>query len=64
MNKEISDRIYSNNDIEKAFYMGIETGLSVLERTIGLPRDDQHLILHRIKNMIQENRAAAVMGKP
>lgn len=64
MGKEISERIYFKKDIEKAFNMGIHTGLAVFEISMGLSYDNQKLVLDRMKKMLVEEEVETVMRKP
>ena len=64
MNKEIPEHIYFKHDIDKAFDMGMDTALALFEQTIGMSCDKQRLILKKIKNMLIEDKAGILMGKP
>ncbi len=64
MNKEIPDHIYYKNDIDKAFIMGVDTALSVFEKTIGMSYDKQRHILNSLKNMLIEDKADLLMDRP
>ncbi len=63
MSKEIHEHIYLKHDIDKAFNMGVEAAVAAFERTIGLSRDNQRLVLNRIKDMLLEAKAETVMNK-
>ena len=63
MNREIQEHIYFKNDIDKAFNMGIDTALSIFEKTIGMTHDNQRLLLQKVKNKIMEDNAEVVSSK-
>ena len=49
MNEKHSEKIYSQEDIAKAFDMGFEAAIIVLEDTIGLSSSTQYKILEKLK---------------
>ena len=49
MNKKLSEKIYYQEDIEKAFDMGFEAAIIFLEDTIGLTSSTQQKILEKLK---------------
>ena len=49
MYKELSEKIYNQEDIAKAFDMGFEAAIIFLEDTIGLTSSTQYKILEKLK---------------
>ncbi len=56
MTGEISERLYKKEDIEKAYDMGLENAIMVLEKSIGLPVKGQREMINMLKRMRNENR--------
>ena len=50
---------YSKRDIDKAYAMGLESAVVVLEKSIGLSPSDQRYILDRLKESIIDDKVAA-----
>ena len=63
MKEEIPQLIYAEEDIEKAFDMGLQTGLAVFGSSLGLSYESQKLILDKMKDSLIEDRAAVVMNR-
>ena len=61
MNKESSEHIYIKKDIDKAFNMGLETAVSVFEKTIGMPQEKQRIVLNKIKEMLIKDKVEVSM---
>ncbi len=51
-----SERIYRKEDVEKAYDMGLENAILVLEKSIGLSVNGQREMLNMLKRMRNENR--------
>ena len=47
----------------KAFIMGVDTALSVFEKTIGMSYDKQRLVLNSLKNMLIRDKADLFMDR-
>jgi len=60
MGDEYSEYIYSAKDIEKAFDMGLESAVVILEKSIGLSIEGQRHLLERMKNKIMEGKISAL----
>ncbi|GEM_PF-3538857 len=56
MTGEIAEHIYRREDIEKAYDMGLENAILVLEKSIGLSVKGQREMLNMLKRMRNENR--------
>ena len=63
MTKELPNHIYHKEDIDRAFNWGVQTGLAVFEKSLGMSFDNQKYVLDRVKNMLMEDKAAAVLWK-
>jgi stalled ribosome rescue protein Dom34 len=59
MENKYSEYVYSEKDIEKAFNMGVESTLVILEKSIGLSPEGQRHLLERMKNKIMEGKISA-----
>jgi hypothetical protein len=54
--KDLSaQRYYLADDLREAFDMGLDTALFVLEKTAGLPHNDQIEIINLIKQQIEND---------
>jgi hypothetical protein len=53
---------YRLEDLNKAYSLGLETGVSVMEKTIGLPAEDQALLVKKLKRKILNDKIAALRG--
>ncbi|MDM7919278.1 MAG: hypothetical protein QUS12_08950 [Methanosarcina sp.] len=51
-----SEHIYRKEDVEKAYDMGLENAILVLEKSIGLSVNGQKEMLNMLKRMRSENR--------
>jgi hypothetical protein len=49
------DKLYTAEDIMKAFDLGLESGLYALEKSKELPVEDQEYLLEELKKMINAN---------
>ena len=49
MEKSFNGPVYHQEDIEKAFDMGLETAIAVLENTSELSPAKQHMILNKLR---------------
>jgi hypothetical protein len=56
MTEMIAEHIYRKEDIEKAYDMGLENAIMILESSIGLSAKGQREILNMLKRMRSENR--------
>ena len=63
MGKEIPEHIYLKNDIDRAFNMGLETGVALFEKTIGMSQESQRTILNRIKDMLIADKTESAMAR-
>ena len=63
MTKELPEHIYFRNDIDRAFNWGLETGLAVFEKSLGLSFDNQKLVLDKVKRMLAKDKTLIAMGK-
>ena len=60
MGDEYSEYIYSSKDIEKAFDMGMDTALVIMEKSIGLTVEGQRNLLEKMKKKINESKISVV----
>ena len=58
---EYPERTYTEKDINKAFSMGLETAVVILENAILLPPAEQRYLLDQMKKKIIEDKIAAAM---
>ena len=56
MTIKIAEHIYRKEDVEKAYDMGLENAILVLEKSIGLSINGQREMLDMLKRMRSENR--------
>lgn len=56
MTARIAEHLYRIEDIEKAYDMGLENAIMVLEKSIGLSAKGQRELLSMLKRMRNENR--------
>ena len=56
MGEMFSEHIYRKEDIEKAYDMGWESAIMILEKSIGMSVDGQKELLSLLKKMRSENR--------
>ena len=63
MGKEMPEHIYLKHDIDRAFNWGLETGLAVFEKALGLSFDNQKLILDKVKTMLVKDKTLIAIGK-
>lgn len=56
MTIEIAEHIYRKEDVEKAYDMGLENAILVLEKSIGLSAKGQREMLNMLKRIRNENR--------
>ncbi len=56
MAESINEHIYNKRDIEKAYDMGLENAIMILEKSIGLSVSGQIRMLNLLKKMRNENR--------
>jgi hypothetical protein len=56
MTARITEHLYRKEDIEKAYDMGLENAIMVLEKSIGLSAKGQREMLSMLKRMRSENR--------
>ena len=59
---EYPERTYTEKDINKAFSMGLETAVVILENAILLPPAEQRYLLNRMKKKIVDDKIAATLG--
>ncbi|MFC1534399.1 hypothetical protein ACFL7M_13645 [Thermodesulfobacteriota bacterium] len=62
MEDKYSDYVYSKEDIDKAYTMGLESAVVVLEKSIGLSPEGQRYILDRLKNIIEGDKILCVLS--
>jgi len=63
MKKNLSEYLYNQEDIEKAFDMGLETAIAVFENTTGLSPPKQNLILNKLREDRKNIRDILGIGK-
>lgn len=56
MPEELDDYIYKKEDIEKAYDMGWESAIMILEKSIGMSVDGQRELVSLLKKMRSKNR--------
>ena len=56
MGEVFKEHIYKKEDIEKAYDMGWESAITILEKSIGMSVDGQKELLSKLKKMRSENR--------
>ena len=64
MEKKYSEYLYLKEDIDKAFNMGLETAIVVLEKSMALSRTGQRYMLHALKKKIEEGKIFNVINSP
>ena len=57
------EHIYNREDIEKAYDMGLESAIMILEKSIGLSINGQKQMLNMLKRMQSENRIKSFFKK-
>jgi hypothetical protein len=62
MEKQDSQHSYTVEDLNKAYDMGIESAVVVLEKSLGLSPAEQRYLLNRMKMKIIEDKIAAIRG--
>lgn len=62
MSKVTSKHIYMKKDIDKAYYMGLETAMSIFEQTIGMSHEKQRIVLNKIKDRLIKEKVEVVMN--
>ncbi len=63
MAEGFNDHIYKKEDIEKAYDMGWESAIMILEKSIGMSVDGQKELLNMLKKMRFENRLSQIYRK-
>lgn len=63
MGEAFKEHIYKKEDIEKAYDMGWESAIMILEKSIGMSEDGQRELLSMLKKMRSENRVEPFFGK-
>ena len=63
MGKALNEYIYKKEDIEKAYDMGWESAIMILEKSIGMSVDGQKELLSMLKKMRSENRVQSLYRK-
>ena len=63
MGMKNSKTVYSLEDVNKAFAMGLESAIVVLEKSIGLSIDGRHRMIDLLKQRIQQYKVEAAMGE-
>ena len=58
-----NEHIYKKEDIEKAYDMGWESAIMILEKSIGMSVDGQKELLGMLKKMRCENRLSQFYRK-
>lgn len=56
--------VYRRKDLEKAYDMGLENAIIILEKSIGLSVDGQKEMLNSLKKMRDENRIRSMFERP
>lgn len=57
------EHLYKKEDIEKAYDMGWESAIMILEKSIGMSIDGQKELLNMLKKMRCENRLSQLYKK-
>ena len=55
MEQEYIQKIYTVEDIDKAFSMDLETAVFVLENSIGMSNENQRVLIESMKKIINQN---------
>ena len=63
MGEVFKEHIYKKEDIEKAYDMGWESAIMILEKSIGMSVDGQKELLGMLKKMRCENRLSQFYRK-
>ena len=63
MGEVYNEHIYKKEDIEKAYDMGCESAIMILEKSIGMSVDGQKELLGMLKKMRCENRLSQFYRK-
>lgn len=62
MGEKIKERLYTKADLDKAFSMGLERAVPVLEEFINLSRADQWRLIASLKEKIMIDKIAVTMN--
>ena len=62
MENKHSELPYLKIDVEKAYIMGLESAVVVLEKSIGLSPEGQREMVESLKKMIQKEKASINMN--
>ena len=63
MENKYSEHVYSKKDIDKAYIIGLESAVFVLEKSIGLSPEGQREMLESLKEMVQKEKVSVTMSK-
>lgn len=55
-NSNQTTKVYYKDDIDKAYNMGLDAAVVILEKTIGLSSSAQHHVVTEMKQMIIESK--------
>ena len=58
-----SEKIYTVNDLNKAFSMGQEFAVVVLEKSVGLSPKGQRRLIECLKKQIAEDKIKCILAK-
>ncbi|MFC1820693.1 hypothetical protein ACFLZG_06370 [Thermodesulfobacteriota bacterium] len=58
-----SGHTYSSKDLDKAYAMGLETAIVLLEKSIGLSPTEQRQLIETIKEKILKKKVSAIMNQ-
>ena len=63
MRQDFIQKIYTVEDLDKAYSMGLETAVFVLENSIGMPTESQRALIESIKKMIGQDKISVIRKK-
>jgi len=63
MENKYREHAYSKKDIDKAYIIGLESAVFVLEKSIGLSPEGQREMLESLKEMVQKEKVSVAMSK-
>ena len=57
------ERIYFKRDVDKAYTMGLENAIVILEQTVGLSRQGQVQMIKKLKERIMRDKIETVIDQ-
>ena len=63
MGKKLPEILYTKDDINKAFSMGLETAIVILEKSVGLSIPGRRLLIESLKKRVEQDKVKALEMK-